>query len=58
VITLCGFVKDAIQLKSLCTFYTGVIIKWAASKDTDEVASSDIVAIGEKKNDEIFRLQR
>lgn len=59
VITLCGFVKDAIKLKYLCTFFTGVIIKWTpTNKDTNEAASSDIIAIGEKKNDELFRLQR
>jgi len=55
VVTLCGLVKDATQLKSLCTFYTGVIIKWAGN---DEASASVIVAFGEKKNDELFRLQR
>ena len=28
VVTLCGLVKEATYLRSLCTFFTGVIIQW------------------------------
>ena len=40
IVTLCGLVKEAKKLKWLCTFYTGVVIKW-------EKDGSDIVAISE-----------
>ena len=34
VVTLCGLVKEAKQLRSLCTFFTGVVIQWPGGTST------------------------
>ena len=51
--TLCGLVREAKNLRSLCTFYTGVSIEWVKENKEE---GGNIIARCEKKNEELFRL--
>ena len=53
VVTLCGLVKEATSLRTLCTFYTGVAVLWPGNED----GCNEVIAFSEKKNEELFRLQ-
>ena len=62
--TLCGLVKEATKLRSLCTFYTGVIILWPGGSSSSEWVSAqtgdtvnEIIALCEKKSEVLHRLQ-
>ena len=65
IVTLCGLVKEAAKLRSLCTFYTGVIILWPGGSSSSEWISAqiedttgnEIIALCEKKSEVLHRLQ-
>ena len=56
IISLCGFVKEATRLWSLCTFFTGVVVQWpgggpVSGRDEKEPGlANTIYALSEKKN--------
>lgn len=63
VVSVCAIVREAPKLRTLCTFYSGVTIKWAGDGRTrnekEKISIGNaIVAYDEKKCEEIYRLPR